>query len=127
MQVILDAIMSFTNWLWGIPMLIWIVGGGLFLSVRLGFLQFTKLGFILKNTIGKSFGKKGEGGKFSSWQAVTGALASTLGAGNIIGTAMAVGLGGPGAVFWLWMTGLLCCVVKYSETTMAMKYRRLNS
>ncbi|MCI6639366.1 MAG: amino acid carrier protein [Pygmaiobacter massiliensis] len=127
MQVILDAIMAFTNWLWGIPMLIWIVGGGLFLSVRLGFLQFTKLGFILKNTIGKSFGKKGEDGKFSSWQAVTGALASTLGAGNIIGTAMAVGLGGPGAVFWLWMTGLLCCVVKYSETTMAMKYRRLNS
>lgn len=127
MQVILDAIMTFTNWLWGIPMLLVIVGGGLIMSVRLGFLQFTKLGFILKNTIFKGFGKKAEDGKFSSWQAVTGALASTLGAGNIIGTAMAIAYGGPGGVFWLWLSGLLCSIVKYCETTMAMKYRRINS
>ena len=126
MQLILDAIMAFTNWLWGIPMLIFIVGGGFYLTVRLGFLQFVKLPFILKNTIGKSFGEKGKNGKFSSWQAVTGALASTLGAGNIIGTAMAIGYGGPGGVFWLWISGLVCCCVKYSETTMGMKYRRLN-
>lgn len=126
MQSVLDAILAFTNWLWGIPMLLWIVGGGLYLSFRLGFLQFTKLGFILKNTIFKGFGKKAENGKFSSWQAVTGALASTLGAGNIIGTAMAIAYGGPGGVFWLWVSGLVCCCVKYSETTVAMKYRRLN-
>lgn len=126
MQVILGAVMSFTDWLWGIPMLIWIVGGGLYLSIRLGFLQFTRLGFILKNTIGKSFGEKGKDGRFSSWQAVTGALASTLGAGNIVGTAMAIAYGGPGGVFWLWLSGLVCCCVKYAETTMAMKYRRLD-
>lgn len=107
-------------------MLIFIVGGGFYLSVRLGFLQFTKLGFILKNTIGSAFEKKSENGKFSSFQAVTGALASTLGAGNIIGTAMAIGYGGPGGVFWLWLSGLVCCCVKYSEVTMAMKYRRIN-
>ncbi len=123
---ILDAINAFTNWLWGIPMLIWIVGGGLYLSIRLGFLQFTKLGFILKNTIGKSFGKKEKKEGFSSFQALTGALASTLGAGNIIGTAMAIAFGGPGGVFWLWVSGLFCCCVKYAEVTMSMKYRRLD-
>ena len=123
---ILDAINAFTNWLWGIPMLIWIVGGGLYLSIRLGFLQFTKLGFILKNTIGKSFGKKEKKDGFSSFQALTGALASTLGAGNIIGTAMAIAFGGPGGVFWLWVSGLFCCCVKYAEVTMSMKYRRLD-
>ncbi len=127
MQAILSAILAFTDWLWGIPMLIWIVGGGFVMSLFLGFPQFTKLGFILKNTIFKGFGKKAEDGKFSSWQAVTGALASTLGAGNIIGTAMAIAFGGPGGVFWLWLSGLVCAVVKYCETTMAMKYRRINS
>ena len=127
MQVILDLIMAFTNWLWGIPMLVWVVGGGFIMSVFLGFPQFTRLGFILKHTIFKGFGKKGSDGKFSSWQAVTGALASTLGAGNIIGTAMAIALGGPGGVFWLWVSGLVCAVVKYCETTMAMKYRVINN
>lgn len=126
MQMILGAVQAFTDWLWGIPMLIFIIGGGFYLSVRLGFLQFTKLGFILKNTIGKAFGQKTEQGKFSSFQAVSGALASTLGAGNIIGTAMAIAYGGPGGVFWLWLSGLVCCCVKYSEVTLAMKYRRLN-
>ena len=104
MQMILDGIMAFTNWLWGIPMLIWVVGGGIVMSVRLGFPQFIKLGFILKNTIGKSFGRKTEEGKISGFKAVTGALASTLGAGNIIGTAMAIAYGGPGGVFWLWLS-----------------------
>ena len=63
MSGILSAITAFTNWVWGIPMLVFLVGGGVFLTVRLGFLQFRKLPFILKNTIGKSFGKKGENGK----------------------------------------------------------------
>ncbi|WP_278673934.1 amino acid carrier protein [Acidaminococcus fermentans] len=125
MELVLNGMQAFANWIWGIPMLLWIVGGGLMMSLRLGFLQFTKLGFILKNTIGKSMGKKGENGKFSGWQAVTGALASTLGAGNIIGTAMAIALGGPGGVFWLWLSGFFCCIVKYCETTIAMKYRKM--
>ena len=125
MKTVLDTILTFTNWVWGIPMLIAIAGGGFFLSVRLGFLQFTKLPFILRNTIGKAFGQKAEQGKFSGWQAVTGALASTLGAGNIVGTAMAIAYGGPGGVFWLWVAGLLASIVKYAEVTMAMKYRKL--
>lgn len=126
MAAISDAILAFTNWVWGIPMLLAIAGGGFYLSVRLRFLQFCKLPFILKNTIIASFGKKGENGKFSGWQAVTGALASTLGAGNIVGTAIAIAYGGPGGVFWLWVAGLMACVVKYSEVTLAMKYRHLD-
>ncbi len=126
MSGILSAITAFTNWVWGIPMLVFLVGGGVFLTVRLGFLQFRKLPFILKNTIGKSFGKKGENGRFSGWQAVTGALASTLGAGNIVGTAMAIAFGGPGGVFWMWVTGLVACAIKYSEVTMDMRHRHLD-
>lgn len=125
-MIVLQLMQDFANWLWGVPMLLVIVGGGFVMSVRLGFPQFTKLGFVLKHTIGKSFGQKGQDGKISGWQAVTGALASTLGAGNIIGTAMAVGFGGPGGVFWMWLSGFFCCVVKFCETTMAMKYRKLN-
>ena len=60
MELVLNGMQAFANWIWGIPMLLWIVGGGLMMSLRLGFLQFTKLGFILKNTIGKSMGKKGK-------------------------------------------------------------------
>jgi AGCS family alanine or glycine:cation symporter len=126
-MIVLQLMQDFANWLWGIPMLLVIVGGGFVMSVRLEFPQFTRLGFVLKNTVGKSFGKKGQDGKISGWQAVTGALASTLGAGNIIGTAMAVGFGGPGGVFWMWLSGFFCCVVKFCETTMAMKYRKLNN
>lgn len=126
MSAFLNAILDFTNWIWGLPMLLAIVGGGLFLSVRLRFLQFRRLPFILKNTIMKSIGQKGKNGKFSGWQAVTGALASTLGAGNIIGTAMAIAFGGPGGVFWLWVAGFAACIVKYSEVTLAMKFRHLD-
>lgn len=120
-----NPILTFTNWVWGYPLLIWLVGGGLFLTIRYRFLQFRKLGFILKNTIGKAFkddGRTGEG-KISGFKAVTGALASTLGAGNIVGTAIAIGYGGPGGVFWLWLTGLVACAIKYSEVVLAMKYR----
>ena len=128
MSAINDLIMAFTGWIWGVPMLVFLVGGGLYLSVRTGFMQFTKLGYVLKNTIFKGFGKKVSGeNKFSSFQALTGALANTLGAGNIIGTAMAIAYGGPGGVFWLWMTGFFCCMVKYAETCMAMKYRHKDS
>lgn len=119
----LSGILAFTNWVWGWPMLIWLIGGGVVLSVKLGFIQFRKLPFILKHTIGKSMGEKGKDGKFSGWQAVTGALASTLGAGSIVGAALAIGYGGPGGVFWMWVTGLIACVIKYSEVVVAMKYR----
>jgi AGCS family alanine or glycine:cation symporter len=127
MKAFLDAILAFTNWVWGIPMLILLVGGGFFLAVRLDLIPYKKLPFILKNTIGKSFRKDPEAdGKFSAWQAASGALASTLGAGNIVGTAMAIAFGGPGGVFWLWIAGLAACAVKYTEVTTAMLHRELD-
>ena len=84
MNALLEAILTFTNWIWGIPMLILLVGGGCFLAVRLNMLPYRKLPFILTHTIGKSFTKsEGSDGQFSGWQAASGALASTLGAGNM--------------------------------------------
>lgn len=127
MQFILNGILEFTNWVWGYPLMIWLVGGGLFISAKLGFLQFRKFPFIMKHTIGKSFGEKGKDGKISGWQAVTGALSSTLGAGNIVGVGIAVAYGGPGALFWMWIVGFIVCILKYSEVLMAMKYRIKNS
>lgn len=122
----LAAILSFTNWLWGLPMLILLVGGGLLFTVLLGGFQFFKLPFILKNTIGKAFSKKNEHGKISGFQALTTALATTLGTGNIVGVALAIAYGGPGAVFWMWVVGLVASIIKYSEVTIAMKYREKN-
>ena len=79
MNALLEAILTFTNWIWGIPMLILLVGGGCFLAVRLNMLPYRKLPFILTHTIGKSFTKiEGSDGQFSGWQAASGALASTL-------------------------------------------------
>lgn len=122
MNALLEAILTFTNWIWGIPMLILLVGGGCFLAVRLNMLPYRKLPFILTHTIGKSFTKiEGSDGQFSGWQAASGALASTLGAGNIVGTAMAIAFGGPGSVFWLWIAGLAACAVKYTEVTTAQR------
>lgn len=69
---------------------------------------------------------EGSDGQFSGWQAASGALASTLGAGNIVGTAMAIAFGGPGSVFWLWIAGLAACAVKYTEVTTAMLYREID-
>lgn len=108
MNALLEAILTFTNWIWGIPMLILLVGGGCFLAVRLNMLPYRKLPFILTHTIGKSFTKiEGSDGQFSGWQAASGALASTLGAGNIVGTAMAIAFGGPGSVFGSGLPALL--------------------
>ncbi len=127
-STILDYIMAFVNWVWGIPMLILLAGGGIYLLIRLHGVTLTKLPFILKNTIGKAFGKNnGSGdGKHSGWQAATGALASCLGTGNIVGTALAVAYGGPGAVFWLWVAGFVACTIKFCEVTMCMLHRHIN-
>lgn len=120
----LSTILAFTNWVWGYPMLILLVGGGLYLAVRLRFIPFRKLPFILKSTIGKSLKREAaEHGKFSAWQAAAGSLASTLGAGSIVGTAMAIAFGGPGGVFWLWVAGLVACAIKFCEVTLCMIHR----
>ncbi len=113
---------------WGIPMMILIVGTGLYLSARTGFLQFRKFGYAMKNTLGKVFKKSEavEKGSVTPFQALTTALAATVGTGNIAGVTGAIALGGPGAIFWMWISALVGMVTKYGEILLAVKYRERN-
>ena len=94
---------------WGVPAMVLIFGVGLYLSIRTGFLQFRKFGTVWQNTIGKLFHRSTEAGRgaVTPFQAVCTALAATVGTGNIAGVAGAIAIGGPGAVFWMWISALL--------------------
>ena len=112
---------------WGIPAMILIIGVGLFMSVRLGFIQFSKFGHIMKNTAGKSFKKtESKSGAVSPFKAMCTALAASIGTGNIAGVSGAIAIGGPGAVFWMWISALVGMATKFSEVTLAVKYRQRN-
>ncbi|MGN7938559.1 alanine/glycine:cation symporter family protein [Virgibacillus sp. 6R] len=111
-----------SSFVWGPPLLILIVGTGLYLTLRLGFLQFRMLPYSLKLAFTKKQDSKSEG-DISHFQALMTALAATVGTGNIVGVATAVILGGPGAVFWMWITALVGMATKYSEAILAVKYR----
>ncbi|MCU9807921.1 sodium:alanine symporter family protein [Paraclostridium sp. AKS46] len=121
-----DMFKQFIDWLWLYPILILLVGGGITMSITLKFFQITKLPFILKETFGKIF-KKGEGdGTITPFQAATSALASTIGAANIVGVPLAIATGGPGAIFWMWIIAIFGCALKYSEIILGIKYRVKN-
>lgn len=126
MESFINGIINFSNWLWGIPMLVILVGGSLFLTIKLGFFQFKYFGFAMKETFGKMF-KKAEGeGTVTPFQAATAALASTVGAANIVGVPVAIAFGGPGAVFWMWIVALIASAAKFSEIVLGIKYREQN-
>lgn len=115
------------NIAWGPWMLIFLVGTGVFFTVKLGFLQFRKFGYCMKNTIGRMFHKQEAGsGEVTPFQAVATALAATVGTGNIAGVTGAIAVGGPGAVFWMWLSGLFGMVTKYAEVVLAVQYRERN-
>lgn len=107
---------------WGPPLLILLVGTGLYLTIRLGLLQFRMLPYSLKLAFTKKQDKKSDG-DISHFQALMTALAATVGTGNIVGVATAVLMGGPGAVFWMWITALVGMATKYAEAILAVKYR----
>ena len=112
------------DFVWGVPAMVCIMGVGLLLSVRTGFLQIRKFPFALKTTIGRMFHKKeAADGAMTPFQAVCTALAGTVGTGNIAGVAGAIAIGGPGAVFWMWCSALLGMCTKYAEVTLAVHYR----
>ena len=114
-----EALNKFDAFLWGLPLIIVLLGTHLFCTVRTGFIQkYTFKGIKLSVTPDPD----GEG-EVSQFGALTTALAATIGTGNIIGVATAVASGGPGAVFWMWMTGVLGIATKYMETAMSVKYR----
>ena len=128
MQAILDFLTGPLNTLaWMYILLPCVFVGGLFFTIRNKGMQFTKFGHALKNTIGKIFEKQTAGeGAVTPFQAVTTALAATVGTGNIVGTSQAIALGGYGALFWLWMAALLGMIIKYSEVTLSVAYRERN-
>ncbi|MRX73362.1 amino acid carrier protein [Bacillus lacus] len=108
--------------IWGPPLLILLVGTGIYLTIRLGFLQLRLLPYSLKIAFSRKQDKKSEG-DISHFQALMTALAATVGTGNIAGVATAVFTGGPGAVFWMWISALFGMATKYAEAVLAVKYR----
>ena len=118
---------SINGFVWGVPAMICIIGVGLLLSFRTRFLQFRKFGYTFKVTIGKIFHKRqASDGSITPFQAVCTALAGTVGTGNIAGVAGAIAIGGPGAVFWMWMSALLGMCTKFYEVTLAVHFREKN-
>ena len=116
------------NFIWGIPAMVCIIGVGLYLSFRTRFIQIRKFPYSIKNTLGRIFDKsEAADGSITPFQAVCTALAGTVGTGNIAGVAGAITIGGPGAVFWMWMSALLGMCTKYSEVTLAVHFREKNS
>ena len=116
------------NFIWGVPAMICIVGVGLLLSIRTGFLQIRKFPYVMKVTIGRMLKKReASDGALTPFQAVCTALAATVGTGNIAGVAGAIAIGGPGAVFWMWISALLGMCTKFSEVTLAVHFREKNA
>lgn len=115
------------GFVWGIPAMVCIIGVGLYLSFRTHFIQFRKFGYTFKVTIGRLFHKKEAAeGSVTPFQAVCTALAATVGTGNIAGVAGAIAIGGPGSVFWMWVSALLGMCTKFSEVTLAVHFREKN-
>lgn len=125
MQELQSIMETLSGWVWGPYMLVLIVGTGVFLTFRLLFWQFRMLPLAFKQVFGKHPNKK-DTGDISQFASLMTALSATIGTGNIAGVATACVLGGPGAVFWMWMTALFGMATKYGEGVLAVKYRIKN-
>jgi AGCS family alanine or glycine:cation symporter len=109
---------------WGPLIIVLIIGTGTYLSINTKFFSITKIGYVLKNTLLKMFAKDDKGeGEVTAFQAVATALAATVGTGNIAGVATAIALGGPGAVFWMWLAAIMGMTTKFAEVVLAVNYR----
>ncbi len=127
MLTTIDEINSAVNAVvWGPPLMVLLIGTGLYLSVRLSFLQFTHFVYIWRTTFGRFLASRTQqqDGELSSFQAVSSAMAATVGVGNIAGVSTALALGGPGALFWMWMTAVVGMATKFSEVVLGLYYRR---
>lgn len=125
----IESVNSVINdFIWGVPAMICIIGVGLYLSIRTRFLQIRKFGYAIQTTIGRMFHKKeASDGALTPFQAVCTALAATVGTGNIAGVAGAIAIGGPGAVFWMWISAILGMCTKFFEVTLAVHFRERNA
>lgn len=127
LQTIENMNSSVNDFIWGVPAMACIIGVGLLLSIKNKWIQFRKFGYALKMTIGRVFHKsEATSGAMTPFQAVCTALAATVGTGNIAGVAGAIAIGGPGAVFWMWISAFLGMCTKFAEVTLAVHYREKN-
>ena len=127
METLVGINSAVSSFVWGAPAMVCILGIGLYLSFRTRFLQIRKFGLALKMTIGKVFSKDvNREGSITPFQALCTALAATVGTGNIAGVAGAISIGGPGAVFWMWVSAMLGMCTKFSEVTLAVHYREVD-
>lgn len=118
-----EIIKAVNDFVWGPVMLVLLVGTGVFLTLRLGFLPWRNLGHALKSVFSREKTAAGGEGDISAFQSLMTALAATIGTGNIVGVATAMVLGGPGALVWMWVSALFGLSTKYAESVLAVKYR----
>ena len=123
-----EGIIDYLNGIvWGPVVLTFLVGTGVYLSYKVGFIQFTKFTTVMKHTLGRIFEKSdNKKGEVTPFQAMTTALSATVGTGNIAGVTGAIAVGGPGAVFWMWVSAIFGMITKYTEVFLAVKYREKN-
>ncbi len=126
MKFIEQAIADFASFIWGIPLLCLLVGGGLYLLIRSEFLPFRFFGHAIQVLRGK-YDDPNDPGQISHFQALTTALSTTIGMGNIAGVAVAISLGGPGAIFWMWISAIIGMSTKFFTSTLAIMYRGKDS
>ena len=128
LQIIETINTAGNNFIWGVPAMVCIFGVGLYLSIRTGFLQIRKFPYAIRTTLGRIFRKRSASdGAITPFQAVCTALAATVGTGNIAGVAGAIAIGGPGAIFWMWVSALFGMCTKFAEVTLAVHFREINA
>lgn len=128
LQIIETINTAVNNFIWGVPAMVCIFGVGLYLSIRTNFLQIRKFPYAIRTTLGRIFRKRdASDGAITPFQAVCTALAATVGTGNIAGVAGAIAIGGPGAIFWMWISALFGMCTKYAEVTLAVHFREINA
>lgn len=128
LQIIETINTAVNNFIWGVPAMVCIFGVGFYLSIRTNFLQIRKFPYAIKTTLGRIFRKRdASDGAITPFQAVCTALAATVGTGNIAGVAGAIAIGGPGTIFWMWVSALFGMCTKYAEVTLAVHYREINA
>ena len=123
---ILEILTAIRDFIWGLPLIVLLVGTGIFLTIRLRGLQIRGLFYSLYLALFKRKEDDEQEGDISHFQALMTALAATVGTGNIVGVAIAISTGGPGALFWMWITGIFGMATKYSEAVLAIKYREVD-
>ena len=126
LQAVDAGIQWYNDYVGGYLILLLLIPTGIWFMFRLNFLNITKIGHAIRVVSGR-YDIKGAQGDVNHFKALTTALSATVGTGNIVGVALAIYLGGPGAIFWMWITGFLGMMLKYAEVTLAQKYRKFNS